>query len=69
LEDHIGGGLVFVSGATEAERDTGFQEKGQAMLTGCYYYGLVKGAAIRLTLSGELASRRVGEQCGCNTAR
>ncbi|MCI6565769.1 MAG: hypothetical protein MSA17_00240, partial [Collinsella sp.] len=63
------GGLVFVSGTAKAERDTGFQEKGQATLAGCYYYGLVKGAAVRLALSGELASRRIGEQCGRNTAR
>ncbi|WP_147346262.1 MULTISPECIES: hypothetical protein [unclassified Collinsella] len=61
MKDYIGGGLVFVSGTAKGERDAGFEEKGQATLAGCYYYGLAKGAAERLTLSGELASRRVGE--------
>lgn len=69
FKDHVGGGLVFVSGTAKGERDTGFQEKRQTALAGCYYNGLVKGAAVHSALSSELALRWVGEQCGCNTAR
>ncbi|MGN8708811.1 hypothetical protein [Collinsella sp. HCP3S3_E6] len=42
MKDHIGGGLVFVSGTAKAERDTGFQEKGQATLAGYDYGSLIE---------------------------
>ncbi|WP_427795022.1 hypothetical protein [Collinsella sp. SGI.180] len=64
MKDHIGGGLVFVSGTAKAERNTGFQEKGQATPAGCYYYGLVKGAAVRLALDGKFTLRRARDQNG-----
>ena len=64
LKDHVGGGLVFVSGTAKGERDAGFQEKGQATLAGYDYGSLIERAAVRLALDGKRTLRRTRDQNG-----